>query len=210
MPLAESADVARAMRIEPTPDEPWAEKELETAESWARRYLRAPELGITEDVITTVDDVRCDGYIRVSGEPEAVFVTWGPGASEEEVATSAWDWDGLGVRLRPEGKFGPWIVAPAYDPRFESGPHTMPWYYIRVRIESKTGNTIDPVIRDAVALAAAAIITRGPSAAKGLTSERIGDYSYSKKNNAQANGDPFFEEAKSMLRPLRRTGPLTP
>lgn len=200
-------DVAEVLGLESTPDAPWAERKIESAISWAKTFLGMPDLGESTTTFTVREDVRCDAYIRCPGEPTKVSVLWAPGDEPEVLAEDAWTFDGFGVRLRPAGEFG--VVGRNVDPRVSSVPQSMPWYYVRVTVESAVEEEVDPLIREGVAIAAAALLVRGPREAKGLSSERIGDYSYSVKS-PQPGADPFFAEAKSLLRPFRVSGPLTP
>lgn len=196
--IAHIDDVARLLRISISgSQEPDVLAALETAESWARTYLRQPDLG-GDGAIASFYDVSNDGWMPVSAAPLSVSVVDFAGAAARELADDMWTYEGAGVRLRPTDTF--------VDPRFadEAFPRT----YVRVDIATGPDEAIDPVIRDGVALAAGALWTRSPRLTKGLTGENIGDYSYTVAQ--LEDGDPFFAQARSMLRPLRSQESLVP
>lgn len=199
--LATTADVARILRSTiPSDQVSNVEAALEVATAWAKRYLGRPyEAAGGVDVLTSETDVPANGYIVVPGEPVSVGVVWYPGAAVEYLTASNWTYDGAGVRLRMTDD--EW-----YDPRYSTT--RLGRILTRVDIVSASPGTVDPVIRDGVAYAAAALWTRGPRLGKGFKGEQIGDYSYTLLESS--SGDPFFEQAKTLLRPLRTQGPLVP
>lgn len=202
-PLCTPDDVARVLSISPTPEAPWAEAAIETASSWARRFLRRPELGVSGSVTEEHFHVSVNGYVPSEGPPTSVKVVVVAGEAPQSLPSELWEYDGEGVRLIPNpniwwvngfAQYGPWWV----DHRF----------YQRVDVTVNAAGDIDPIVRDGVAVAAASLMTRAPRLAKGLNAERIGDYSYQLKRIETS--DPWYEDAKSLLRPLRRIPDLVP
>lgn len=199
-PLATRDDVARVLRLKngiPEDQEANVDAALEVAEDWAKRYLKSPGLGEDGSHTTTKSDVPVDGYITVPGPPVSVSVVYYAGAPAQLLGTSSWTYDGRGVRLRM-GWDAEW-----YDPRYgDLGFFRRA--FAEVQVVSNVPGTISPTVRDGVAYAAAALWTRGPRAAKGMKSENIGDYGYTLME--MSDGDPFYGQAKAMLRPLRPSG----
>jgi len=200
IPLCTPDDVARVLGISPTPASPWAEKGIETATSWARRTLRRPNLGITGEATEKFYHVELDGYVNLEGVPTVVSVATAPGGLVSPLSTDLWEYDGEGVRLFVSQNL--WL-----------GSHQSPWavhqdFYERVEVTTVLAATVDPLVRDGVAVAAAALMTRGPRLAKGLAGEKIGDYSYTLQK--MEHSDPWFQEAKSLLRSTRKIPDLVP
>jgi hypothetical protein len=200
MPLATSADVLRVLRLDSVSaaDSTRIDKALETAESWAKRYLKWPSLGQTGTVTDTFYHVN-----NVPVPPDATLLSVSilryPGATPEVVPVANYELGNGRLELLSENFL--WPGLPEDELReAQRSPYSLTITY--------TAGTVDPVIRDGVALAAASLWYRSPRLGKGLQGESIGDYSYSVA--ALQNGDPFYEQAKSMLRPLRRHGDLVP
>lgn len=196
-------DVARVLAIEPTPDPPWSEKAIETASSWARRYLRRPDIGVSGTTVESSFHVGTNSYVSTEGQPAKVEVVSFPGEDPSELEDDLWEFDGQGIRLFPNPnvwwvngfkQVGPWSVERKF--------------YQRVDVTVEQPGDIDPTLRDGVAVASAALMTRAPRLAKGLNAERIGDYSYTLTRIETS--DPWFEQAKALLRPLRRVPDLVP
>lgn len=199
-PLATQDDVARVLRLKngiPADQEDNVDAALEVAESWAKRYLKIPGLGAAGSVITSKSDVPVDGYIPVPAEPDSVSVRYYAGAQLQLLGPESWTYDGSGVRLRM-GWSADW-----YDPRY-SDNGAFRRAFTEVVVSSSVPGEVDPVVRDGVAYAAAALWTRGPRVAKGFKSEGIGDYNYSLMD--MPDGDPYFGQARGLLRPLRASG----
>lgn len=205
--LATPDDVANALQLASTPEAPWAEFELEVATEWAKDYLHRPDLDASKDATTvfSATDVPWDGFVRAPETVTKVEVVYEPGGASEELGTDTWTYDGDGVRLRPVN-FGAWGTDPRYVSTM-SQAEPLPRYYVRVDVTSKASGEVDPRVKLGVAIAAGAIITRTPRLVRGLKSENIGDYSYT-VIDPMLNGDPFYEQAKAMLRPLRNVGPF--
>jgi hypothetical protein len=203
IPLCTPDDVARALGIDPTPDAPWAEAAIESASSWVRRFLRRPNLGTTGEAVEKFFHVEASGYVNLEGVPTLVSVVAVPGATPAPLAADLWEYDGEGVRLFSSPEF--WLLG--------GSPQSAPWavdrdYYERVDVTTVLAASVDPIVRDGVAVAAAALMMRSPRLAKGLAGEKIGDYSYTLAR--VESSDPWFEQAKSILRPLRRVPDLVP
>jgi hypothetical protein len=202
-PLATPDDVARVLAVEPTPDPPWAEAALETASSWARKFLRRPDLGTDGELVEKFFHIANNAFVPIEGVPVSVSVVAATGEAPTVLPTDLWEYDGEGIRLFPNPDVW-WVNGFA---------KRAPWaadrgYYRRVEVTSEVDAEIDPIVRDGVAIAAAALITRAPRLAKGLNAERIGDYSYTLTR--VETSDPWFEQAKSILRPMRRVPDLVP
>jgi hypothetical protein len=171
--------------VQLTPGAPWAEAAIEAASSWARRFLRRPELGVAGTTVEKYFHVSNNGYVPTEGQPTAISVVTVPGESPQPLDDELWEYDGEGVRLFPNPDI---------------------WWVDEVTVDQS--GDIDPLVRDGVAVAAAALMTRAPRLAKGLNAERIGDYSYTLTRIETS--DPWFEQAKSLMRPMRRVPDLVP
>lgn len=201
--LCSPDDVERALGGATLPDDQLYT--IEVASLWAKDYLGMPELGETKDIVTSESDVRCDGFIYAPPLVKKVEVISVDG-TRELLSSDAWTYDENGVRLRPF-PLDAWYVDPRYTaPSSVEGGGRFPWWYTRVDVTSEAPKTpLDPRIRLGVALAAGAIVTRSPRLTRGLSGESIGDYSYTLASLLR--GDPFFEQAKTVLHPLCRRGP---
>lgn len=200
MALATRDDVARVLRLKDgiaADQEENVDAALEVAEDWAKRYLKSPGLGGSSPYTTKKSDVPVDGYITVPGTPTSVSVVYYAGAPAQLLSTSSWTYDGRGVRLR-RGFDAEW-----YDPRYGDVGYFRR-AFTEVQVTSTLPGSVSPTVRDAVAYAAAALWTRGPRVGKGLKGENIGDYGYTLMD--VSDGDPFYGQAKAMLRPLRPSG----
>lgn len=209
MAVAELSDVCRVLQIE---EESLTEKQqedigkaLETALAWARIFLGLPNLGVPDANVSKHWYVALDSEVPALGVVTSVSVVDSPGAQPRLLAASDWTHDGYRVRLRPGG-------AGWGDPRYAddvavpSGKTRR--VLTRVDVTTEEAESVNPLIRDGVALAAAAVFTRSPRLGKGLQGESLGDYSYTVAQVLA--GDPFFEQAKSIMRPLKKRGALVP
>jgi hypothetical protein len=123
-------------------------------------------------------------------------------------------------------------AAPAYNQTFLEGPRWIrlhptffdvpfegavsmhfPDNWSRIEVDYIPPAQIPPPVREATALTAAAIYTRGPSTAAGLTMERMGDYMWTTRQMRGTDGGPdneaIPEVAKGLLRPFKKRGMLT-
>ena len=201
--LCDLDDVAGVLQVERSTLPGTTERSIEVASSWARRFLRSPNLGVGESVTVSAWDVRDDGYVGTEGVPTKVEVRRAAGGDLDELEEGAeWTYDGRGVRLRPFRNLGA-----DHDPRYGPGRFSRTHAEVRVTEEVGDVDSLDPLVREGVAHAAAAMISRGPRAAKGLDSERIGDYAYARgRPSREAQESPFFDTAKSLLRSAPRRG----
>jgi hypothetical protein len=204
--LATADDVARVLQLDPESiDENAVSAALAVATSWVRRYLKSPNLGVIGETTESFFDVREGGDFAATGEVTSVSVVDWAGGTARLLGPSEWTHDGYRVRLRPDYAVtwgdGGWEEVSAERVGGRS--------YVRVDVTSTQDGDVDPVIREATALAAAALFTRGPRLGKGLQSESIGDYSYTVSQLGEED-DPFFREAKTLLRPLIRRQSLVP
>lgn len=173
------------------------ERAIESAKSWAKRYLRYDYENLTETGTETFYDVNEDGAIPTPVEGATILsvtVFRAPGSSGEELSNTSYAWNDRQILLWPIQVYSP----------FEGATATRIFgTYRKVVVEYDSSDVgIPPGIRDGVALAAAAIWLRSPKLAGGLSSESIGDYSYSL---AKAAGEhPMFGEAKALLHSFRR------
>lgn len=194
--LATPEDVGRMLRSPvPAESEDDVVRALEVAESWVRRYLKQPNLGFGDTATVSFSDVNDGGYILVNGDVQSVSVVDWAGAQPRLLSSSQWTADETGIRLRTYE--GAW-----YDPRYSDT--RLPARHVRVDIVTLQSAEIDPRIRDAVALAAGALWTRGPRVVKGLASESVGDYHYT--TSSWHVHDSFFAQAESLLVGLVTTG----
>lgn len=215
MALADVSDVVRVLNLsEPTPEQKAKiEHAIQTAEDWAKRYLKWPTLGeVAEEegeyVTETFYDISPGGFLPAYGRAiHSVKVYDYSDSSARTLESKDWYPIAGGINLRPFGTAywdTEWAVT--RDPRYAPGH---PSSYFRVDIEYEKSE-LSPVIRDGVAIAAASIYTRSERLGRGIKSESLGDYSYQLAGDGKAGGDPWYEEARSFLRPLRRRGSLVP
>ncbi len=171
---------------------------IEVAEDWARRYLRQPNLGLSG--VGVIDSYWGQTYIPYSGALTELRVTPFPGAAPTVIPTNAYEASNGFIRVHTAD----WVW-----PGLPADEHTWPGNY-RIDVVTSQDGSLDPVIRQGIATAAAAVWQRGPRTAKGLQSESLGDYSYTLASGSSGSGtgSPYFAEAKDLLRPRRRRGPM--
>lgn len=199
-PLAEESDVARVLQVPEASLPGGTDVAIELASSWARRVLRSPNLGIEGSVTRSFWDRRDDAFLPTEGVPTKVAVRRAPGGDLEELEEGdEWTYDGRGVRLRPFH-----YRLADHDPRY--GEPVLPRVYVEVQVTYSVSKEVDILVTEAVAHAAAALVTRSPQAAKGLSSETIGDYSYNRGRMDEVKGSPFFRTAVTILRLAPRSG----
>lgn len=201
-PLCEPKDVSAALGGATLPEDQ-VTMAIAVASEWLRTELGKPELGQSGTVVTTEQDVRCDAFVRAPATVSKVEALRVAGGTAEELSGSSWTYDGDGVRLRP-AESGPWGADPRYTAADEE--NSLPWWYVSVTVTSTVSATIDPRIRMACAVAAGALVTRLPRVTRGVRGENIGDYSYTLEQIQHE--DPFFEQARSLARPLSSRGPF--
>jgi len=180
---------------------------LEVASEWARQFLGQPKLGIAGEDTLKFFERRSDAFLSLEGTPTEVKIKRAPGG-ELEAITEGTEWtaqDG-GVRLRPPL----FLNELEYDPRYYATPNVaFQRIYPEVQVTRETSETVNQLVVEGVAQAAAAILTRAPREAKGLYSETIGDYSYSSGFGRRGlegvvETSPYFSTAKAFLKMVPR------
>jgi hypothetical protein len=196
--IASVQDVLDAMHLDSvsTTEAGRIMRALESAEVWARERLRQPNLGVIGT--TVVDSYWNQTFIPYSGTLVEVRVTPFPGADTTVVPATSYEADGRRIRIYSRGWAWPGLPA---DEQVWPGNH-------RIDVVTQQDGYVDPRVRDAIALYAASLWHRMPSAAKGLQSESLGDYSYTLAGGgSNATATTFADEAKELL-PAPRRGPL--
>lgn len=215
VPLTDAAAVARVLQVTEASLPDATTWYIEVASSWARRFLRQPNLGVAGSATQSFFDQRSDAYIPLEGVPTEVKVRRAMGGPLEPLtAGTEWDFEGDGVRLHPPAV----LAQEEYDPRYYAEPYGQyQRIYQEVQVTMTLSEEVDPLVVEGVAQAAAAIISRSPREAKGLFSESIGDYSYSSGFGQRGlenvmETSPFFSTAKAFLRmvPRSRGVPFVP
>jgi len=155
-------------------------------------------------------DVREDGYVPVplSGSTVVQVRLFRTPKATAYIAIPVLDWEvegsGRFIRLHPT----------FFDVPFEGAYSVhLPENWARVEVDYTPAATAIPTpVRDGVAITAAAIYQRGPTAASGFTEERMGDYMYM---NRPMRGQGDMQEtipdmAKNLMRPYKRRTQLVP
>lgn len=198
----DSADVTRMLGLEsPTPAETAAiNKAIESAKSWAKKYLRYDYESSAAAGTEAFYDVTEDGSVPIPVKGAlvtkvTVFITpQDPGTDLDE---DQFTWTNTEVRLRPT------LHSLGYEGEtVRRQPRTLTKIVVTY---DASGLSIPAGIRDGVALAAAAIFARSGRVSQGYGGENIGDYSYSiGGGSGSAEHHPLYQEAKWVLRPYRR------
>lgn len=204
--LATIEDVERVLQITiPASRRADVQAALRTAQAWALDHIGDVDYLESGEVQVTHYDVPEDGSVPALGAVTGVSYVTSAGGDPVDLPETGWTFDGERVRLRPDLSFNPFGLVASSDSALAT---RLPGIYTSVTVTSTRDGAVDPRVRDAVAHAAAALWTRGPRLAKGLSGEGIGDYSYTVAQ--LLNGDPFFEQAKVLLRGLLNISPLVP
>lgn len=155
-------------------------------------------------------DVREDGYVPVplSGSTVVQVRLYRTPKASAYIAIPVLDYEvesnGRIIRLHPT----------FFDVPFEGAVSVhLPENWARVEVDyTPVATSVPAPIRDGVALTAAAIYQRSPTAASGFTEERMGDYVYM---NRPMRGQGDMQEtipdlAKNLMRPYKRRTQLVP
>lgn len=198
--LADVTDVLRVLRIDSVSDddEERINAALQTASEWAKRYLRAPHLGESGSV---TESFFGDTVVPYEGTITSVVGIPYPGSEEVEIPSDQYQANGTHLRILAANWVWPGLPA---DERNVSA-RLRDW---EIQVTTTREAPISATERDGIALAAAALWYRSPRLGKGLTGETIGGYSYTVAQ--LQSGDPYYEQAKSLLRPLIRRTDLVP
>ena len=191
--LAALSDVKRVLRIALSDESHDAEllAWLETAEKYVSRRYRVPFVPVGQVTTTTAHfwHVRCDAMLPLPSENVTVTEV----KIEDEVMTED-SWQLVGgntVELQPSMTIEPFEGAEAQVPA---------WWYETVDITYSTEQTVDPDLRDGVALIAAGLWQQSKTQASGKSQESLGDYSYSSQLTIVV--PPL---AKTLLAPFKKS-----
>ena len=208
MALATLADVKRVLHITDVDEARDADITscLVALSDWVKQVLRA-EYDATSTVRTVkYYDVHEDAALAVPVAESAVnavrvYLLADAVASALTVNTNYEVKDGRTVRLRPPTTSTPFEGATA-GRLFDT--------YARVEIDYTPPGTVPASVRDGVAMLAAGWWQSGPQLASGVTSERIGDYSFSTRRSVSSDGgadavEDFWSAGMKLLHPWIRS-----
>lgn len=200
-PLATLDDVKRILRVTGTDADRDAQLTgaLEAVESWAEE--RVKYVPITDDddvdVVETYFDIYEDATIQLPTSDctvTAVKVFEYPSSNGIPLSPvqlglgHGYDVDGDNLILRPTLGFSPFEGVSAQR-RLRA--------YSRIEVSYRATGTVPAAVRDGIAFLAAGVWQDGPRALAGLTSEKIGDYSYTVGSGAP--GDPASYVTQAMF-----------
>lgn len=178
MSLASVADVKRILRISASSVS--AERDahlaagLEAIEAWASSRIEVGKEGANVEVYR---DVREDATLHLPSSDLVVTAVRVFEASDDALLTPAELSGGQGYELDDEGRL---ILRPVmwYSPFEGAYAQRTARYYRRVEVHYVGSGVVPKDVTEGIAFLAAGYYEYGPKILSALTSEKIGDYSY--------------------------------
>jgi hypothetical protein len=187
MPLATTADVKRWLK-DPTVKEEDLASWLEVAEERVRDYTGLAFADEDEELTETFTNVRQGSILNMRDRnPTDVVITAYLTSDLEELGSEVIE--GVGYQMLERGRVQ--LIYSRYESDVGLGGGTVerqPGYYVRVVVAYVASGVIPASVREACACWAAHMYKTSGMATSGLSSERLGDYSYSV--NASESGVP--------------------
>lgn len=213
MAIASVEDVKRVLKSEEANNIVVVQAALGAAEDYVRRVTGRNWATDTTQTTATFNNVRDDSMLEMPEEDASIdevkiFVTAG---SSGDVLVENDGYQvirgGRKVQLLPRHEIP--ILREAATRNlgggFRSGRST-PIDYERVEVKYTPSGNVPAAVREATALMAAALVARQGDQVKGLSSETLGDYSYSiGQGGATLGSDAVPAQARALLRPFRRS-----
>jgi hypothetical protein len=193
MALAEEMDVKRILK-DTSIDGASLTPYLQAAETWIEKVL-GRDFDVTGSVTERFANIRQDGMLYLSDiAPTSIVITGYRRADSVTGSVLVEDasWQHLG-----DGKIQ----------LLWTSLGSLPWTWERIDVAYTASGQIPAPIREAAAIAAAALYRRSSLQASGLQSERIGDYAYTVtpggQNSTESSAIPAA--ARQMMRPWKKT-----
>ena len=176
--LCTTGDVKRILRALDQDIDEYLNPLIESAEEEVLR-ITGRNFGAIGSVTERFYNVRQDGLLYLSDEnPSGVSVTaFGSAASSGGYVMTA----NSSYQLQNEGVIQLMWGSAIYDPRVSDAPYSgQPLEYDRVDVTYIASGIVPKLVREACAELAASEYAKQPGRQSGYTSERLGDYSYSR------------------------------
>lgn len=201
--LASVADVKRILRIPASSVDAARDARisagLEAIEAWAINRI---EVGKEGPQVEVYRDIREDATLHLPASDVVVTAVRVFEASDDALLTPADLSGGQGYELDDEGRL---ILRPVlnYSPFEGALAQRSARWYKRVEVHYIGSGVVPKDVTEGIAFLAAGYYEHGPKILSGLTSEKIGDYSYTIGGGSGGSGDedmPFLGQAMFFLR----------
>lgn len=176
---------------------------LQSSDEWFRRYLHQDyAVGTVTDVFT--DKLEGSVLTLTNPDPQGVQIKAFYFANDPNPAILTEDAD---FQVLETGNIRLFFTGVTTDMQIGGTGavvRLLPRSIDRLEVTYTTPGTVPYTVREAVAMDAAAAYTRGPGVIAGITSERIGDYSYSSALGGPTSSDGVLLAAIDKVRGLRK------